>query len=127
MTAEKFFTSILLYLKNSTPFNAFDVFYFSLLNLRPLVFLRPVKVGSVFYRTPAPITNHHRRLYAIKFILQASRDKRGLVAVERIGDIINAVYFGERNPASEKKFEFYKEAMSNRSFIRFLKYDVKQS
>lgn len=101
--------------------NALDIFYYSILSLRPLVFLRPVKVGSVTYKTPAPISDHHRRLYAIKFLLQSSRDSRGLITVERVSAILNSIYLAERNAASEKKFSLYREAMENRSFIRFVK------
>lgn len=121
ITAENFFVTILFYLKNSTELNALDIFYYSILSLRPLVFLRPVKVGSVTYKTPAPISDHHRRLYAIKFLLQSSRDSRGLITVERVSAILNSIYLAERNAASEKKFSLYREAMENRSFIRFVK------
>jgi len=108
-------------LKGLNVFRPLDIFYFSSLNLRPLVFLRPVRVGSVVYRTPAPISNHRRRLYAIKFILQAAKDTRGSVTVDRISNLLNAVYNASKNSASDKKFSLYKEAMSNRSFIRYLR------
>lgn len=124
--AEKFFTSIIVYLKATDPSNAFNIFYFSLHNLRPLVFLRPVKVGSTFYKTPAPIDRHHRRLFAIKFIFQAARDNKGKITVKKMGDLILSIYSGEKNLATEKKFEFYREAFSNRSFIRFIKYEPSQ-
>ncbi len=100
---------------------AFDVFYYSILSLRPLIFLRPVRVGSVYYKTPAPITGHHRRLYAIKFLLQASKDSRGLITIDRVSRLLNSIYFAEKNAASDKKFAMYKEAADNRSFVRYLK------
>jgi len=121
VTAEKFFNLILMNLKQLNAINPIDVFYFSSLNLRPLVFLMPVKVGSVTYWTPAPISNHKRRLYAIKFILQSARDSRGSVTVGRISALLNSIYFANKNPASEKKFALYKEAMDNRAFIRKLR------
>lgn len=121
LTAENFFISILFYLKATTELCPIDVFYYSLLSLRPLVFLRPTKVGSTTYRTPAPISDHHRRLYAIKFLLQSSRDSRGLITIERVGGLLNSIYLAEKNTASEKKFSLYKEALDNRSFIRFIK------
>lgn len=108
-------------LKKLSSGNALEIFYYSLLSLRPLVFLRPVRVGSVTYRTPSPISPHHRRLYAIKFLLHSARDSRGLVTVERVASSINAIYFAERNSATEKKFSLYKEAMENRAFTRFLR------
>ena len=108
-------------LKALNELNSLDVFYFSILSLRPLVFLRPVKVGSVTYRTPSPISPHHRRLYAIKFLLHSAKDSRGLITIERISTLLNAIYLAEKNAAVDKKFALYKEAMDNRSFIRLLK------
>lgn len=87
-----------------------------------MVFLRPIKVGSVTYRVPAPITNHNRRLYAIKFILQTVRDSRGSITVERISSILLSIYNASKNAAFDKKIALYEEAMDNRSFIRNLRY-----
>ena len=122
ISAEKFFTSVLLQLKLQNEASPFDIFYYSSLNLRPLVFLRPIKVGSVTYRVPAPITNHNRRLYAIKFILQTVRDSRGSITVERISSILLSIYNASKNAAFDKKIALYEEAMDNRSFIRNLRY-----
>ena len=121
ITAENFFTSILLELKSLIDLDAFEVFYFSTLSLRPFVFLRPVKVGSVNYRVPAPISMHKRRLYAVKFILQAAKDSRGLLTTTRISSILSDIYLGNKNLASDKKYNLYLEATSNVSFIRYLR------
>lgn len=122
ITAENFFVSILFYLKHNTKLNPIDVFYYSLLSLRPLVFLRPTRVGSITYRIPAPISAHNRRLYAIKFLLHSARDSRSLVTVDRIGSLLNSIYLAEKNAASEKKFTLYKEAIDNRSFVYRIKF-----
>lgn len=121
LTAENFFVSVLVELKSLNVLKPMDIFYFSILSLRPLVFLRPTKVGSVTYKTPSPISPHHRRLYAIKFLLQSAKDSRGLVTIGRIASTLNSIYMAEKNSAVEKKFNLYKEAMDNRSFIRLLK------
>lgn len=121
MSAEKFFTAILVQLKLQGDVSPFEIFYYSALNLRPLVFLRPIKVGSVTYRVPAPITNHKRRLYAIKFILQTVRDSRGSITVERVSSILFSIYNASKNAAFDKKIALYSEAMDNRSFIRNLR------
>lgn len=121
ITAEKFFDSVLMSLKTLSDVTPIELFYFSSLNLRPLVFLMPVKVGSTVYKTPAPISNHKRCLYAVKFILQSTKDSRGSVTVERIASLLNSIYFANKNLASEKKFALYREAMDNRSFVRKLR------
>lgn len=105
-------------LKKISNFYQFDIFYYSLLSLRPLVSLRPVKQGSVRYRTPAPITDHKQRLFAIKFLLSAAKDSRGSITVHRVADLLFNVYISNKNAASDKKMALYKEAISNRMFAR---------
>jgi len=124
LSAEKFFVTVLIQLKLKSDLSPYDIFYYSALNLRPLVFLRPLKVGSTLYRTPAPITNHKRRLYAIAFILSAVRDSRGSITVERVQEVLMAIYNASKNAAFEKKVVMYEEAMGNRSFIRRLRYSL---
>lgn len=121
VTAENFFVSILFSLKAVNSSSPIEVFYYSILSLRPLVSLRLVKVGSVTYRTPAPISTHHRRFYAIKFLLHSSKDSRGLVTVQRITDTLNRIFFSEKNAATDKKMAVYREAIANRSFTRFIR------
>lgn len=121
LTAEKFFHNIIFSLKSTTVYNQFDIFYYSMLNLRPMISLRPVKVGSVVYKTPAPLSDHRRRLYSIKFLLSSSRDSRGSITSERIVSLLESVYFGTKNSASDKKFALYREGLGNRLFIRKLR------
>ena len=121
MTAERFFSSLLASLKPNNSIAPLDIFYYSMLSLRPLVFLRPVKVGSVFYRVPAPITEHRRRLYAIKFVLQSAQDSRGSITLERVNQLLRAVYSAHKNAAFDKKVAVYREALDNRSFARRLR------
>lgn len=113
---------MLVRIKSLLPVDPLSVFYYSSLSLRPLVFLRLARVGSVTYRVPAPISSHYQRLYAIKFLFQASRDTRGLLTIERLVRTLVSIYLGEKNPATEKKFLLYKEAADNRSFINKLKF-----
>jgi len=121
VAAEYFLTNTLMRLKKLNEVAPFDVFYYSSLNLRPLVFLRPVRVGSVIYRVPGPISGHRQRLYAIKFILQAIKDSRDSITVERLALLLTSIYRASKNVAVEKKMAIYREAADNRSFIRYLK------
>jgi ribosomal protein S7 len=121
VAAENFFTSTLMHLKKLNVCRPLNIFYYALLSLRPLVFLRPLKRGSVTYRVPVPISVHRRRLYAIKFVFQAVKDARGSITVDRISTLLNVIYNSGKNPASDKKIALYREALSNRSFIRRLR------
>lgn len=117
LTAERFFSNLLMSLKGKTVIAPLNVFYYSMLSLRPLVFLRPVRVGSVFYKVPAPITEHRRRLYAIKFVLQSAQDSRGLITLDRVQNLLHSIYTATKNAAFDKKITVYREALENRAFI----------
>lgn len=121
LTAEVFIHELLFRLKKSADFYQFDMFYYSTLNLRPLIALKPLKVGSLVFEVPAPASDHRRRLYAIKFILMSAKDSRGLVSLDRVVTLLQSVYFASKNPASDRKFLLYKEALDNRLFIRKLR------
>jgi len=118
LTAELFVHNLLFRLKKISKFNQFDMFYYSTLNLRPLISLRPVRVGSVVFRVPSPTSEHRRRLYAIKFILSSAKDSRGSVTLDRIVSLLQAVYFASKNQASDRKFLLYKEALDNLVFVK---------
>ena len=122
MTAEKLVHSILFTLKQNHLFYQFDIFYYSLLRLRPLVLLRPVKVGASIFPVPAPISDHKRRLYAIKFVLSSSKNSRGSVDVGKIAPLLFATYTATKNAALDKKLNVYRDAIDNRMFIRNLKF-----
>lgn len=121
LTAERFFFSLLAALKTNSAVAPLEIFYYSMLSLRPLVFLRPVRVGSIFYKVPAPITEHRRRLYAIKFVLQSAEDSRGLITLERVHSLLKSIYSANKNPAFDKKIAVYRDALDNRSFIKRLR------
>lgn len=121
LNAENFIHNLLFKLKQTGNFYQFDIFYYSMLNLRPMISLRPVKVGSVVFRVAAPASEHRRRLYAIKFLLVSAKDTRGLISLDRVSDLLRLVYFASKNAASERKFMLYKEALDNRLFMRRLR------
>lgn len=121
LTAEKFFLILLRSLKSNTLGEPLEIFYYSTLSLRPLVFLRPVRIGSVYYKVPAPITEHRRRLYAVKFIVKAAEDSRGLITLERVHSLICSIYAANKNAAFDKKIAVYRDALDNRSFIKKLR------
>lgn len=66
----------------------FSVFYYSTLTTRPVVFLRLVRVGSTMYPTPAPITEHKRKLQAIKFLFSAVRDARKYMSASDVATLL---------------------------------------
>jgi hypothetical protein len=58
---------------------------------------------------------------ALKFIFQSVKDSRGKITVERVAIILTSIYSAVKNPASDRKFALYREALDNRSFTYKIK------
>lgn len=124
LKAEKTFHDILCQLKKfNSNFYQFDIFYYSLISLKPLISLRTIKVGSTPYKVAVPANYNRGKFYAIKFLFSASKSNRGSLSFDKLMQTIKSIYVANKNLASEKKFFLYREALENRVFIKKMKYE----
>lgn len=121
ITAEYYLHQLLYNFKINKKFHSFDVLYFSLLDLRPLISLKSVKLGSVIFKVPAPISEHRRQLFSIKSILISAKDSRGKIKINKLTDLMLSLFTGTKNLANSKKINLYREAIDNSMFVRYLK------
>jgi ribosomal protein S7 len=121
LRAEYFLHEVLYILKNAGRAYQFEVFFLSLMRLRPLVLLKPLKMGAITYKVAAPISQHRKRLFAVKALLDSSKNKKNIINPQKVAELLLATYFSKKNVALEKKAIVYSEAIENRLFIRYLK------
>lgn len=119
MTAENTYHNILFELKRSTLFYNFDVFRYSMLNLRPLISLQSIKIGSVIFKVPVPASERRKNLMSVKFLINSAKVSGTLDSKKLVSSLI-AVYSSNKNPASDSKFALYKEGLNNRVFMNKL-------
>lgn len=119
--AENFFLELLFLLKQNSVFYHFDVFYYSFLNLRPMLTLQLVKVGSTSVGAPSPISERKRRLKAIRFMLLSVKAELGYISLKNLINLIMLIYLGKANLASQRKFDLYAEGINNLFYVYKIK------
>ncbi len=102
-------------IKEKTKKDPIEVFELALEKVRPLVEVKPRRVGGATYQIPMEIEKERGQKVAIKWIVKAARDKKGKPMYEKIADeIIEAA--NESGSAYKKKVDLHKMAEANRSY-----------
>ncbi|MGC9100310.1 MAG: 30S ribosomal protein S7 [Caldisericum sp.] len=113
--AEKIVYAAFDILKDKTGKDPLEVFELALEKVRPLVEVKPRRVGGATYQIPIEIEKERGQKLAIKWIIQAARSVKGKRMEEKLADeIINAS--NETGAAYKKKIDLHKMAEANRSY-----------
>jgi small subunit ribosomal protein S7 len=113
--AEKIVYETFDIIKEKTGKDPIDVFELALEKVRPLVEVKPRRVGGATYQIPIEIEKDRGQKLAIKWIIQAARSTKGKSMQEKLADeIINAS--NEAGAAYKKKLDLHKMAEANRSY-----------
>lgn len=113
--AEKIVYETFDIIKEKTGKDPIDVFELALEKVRPLVEVKPRRVGGATYQIPIEIEKDRGQKLAIKWIVQAARSTKGKSMQEKLADeIINAS--NEAGAAYKKKLDLHKMAEANRSY-----------
>lgn len=119
--AEYRLISLFFALKQFNRFLHFEIFYMTLMKLRPLIFLRKLRLGSVLYKIPAPIKDNRKKFFSVKVILSSACTTNRRIVFNSLVGLFRDVFLSRKNLAVTKKLTLYLEGSSNRLFIRFLK------
>ena len=113
--AEKIVYETFDIIKEKTGKDPIDVFELALEKVRPLVEVKPRRVGGATYQIPIEIEKDRGQKLAIKWIIQAARSTKGKSMQEKLAEeIINAS--NEAGAAYKKKLDLHKMAEANRSY-----------
>lgn len=113
--AEKIVYASFDIVKEKTGKDPLEVFELALEKVRPLVEVKPRRVGGATYQIPIEIEKERGQKLAIKWIIQAARSVKGKRMEEKLADeIINAS--NETGAAYKKKIDLHKMAEANRSY-----------
>ncbi|BAL81271.1 30S ribosomal protein S7 [Caldisericum exile] len=113
--AEKIVYAAFDILREKTGKDPLEVFELALEKVRPLVEVKPRRVGGATYQIPIEIEKERGQKLAIKWIIQAARSVKGKRMEEKLADeIINAS--NETGAAYKKKIDLHKMAEANRSY-----------
>ncbi len=105
-------------LKEKTKKEPLEVFEKALENSRPLLEIKPKRVGGATYQVPRPVPEDRSVALAVRWILEASRKKKGKPMEEKLAEELLLASNNE-GAAIKKKLDTHRMAEANRAFAHF--------
>jgi small subunit ribosomal protein S7 len=119
-TAQRIFYRALEQIKKRMGENAspIEVFETAVDNVKPSLEVRSRRVGGATYQVPMPVESRRRQSLAIRWIIGASRAKKGRPMHLRLADELMAA-FRREGDAMSKRENTIKMAEANKAFAHF--------
>ncbi|MGI6253213.1 MAG: 30S ribosomal protein S7 [Aminivibrio sp.] len=96
----------------------FDVFTKAMENVRPMVEVRPRRVGGATYQVPVEVPPERAQVLSIRWILSYARGKKGIPMAERLAREFMDAFKGEGSSIKRKE-DTHKMAEANRAFAHY--------
>ena len=87
-------------------------------NVRPSIEVRSKRVGGATYQVPTPVSPKRQQTLALRWILEACRDKKGRPMHQRLAEEFMAAYRRE-GTAMTKRDNVHRMADANKAFAHF--------
>ena len=95
-----------------------QLFHSALENVMPAVEVRSRRVGGATYQVPVEVRPERRQALAIRWIIQAARDRSGHSMQEKLSaELLDA--FNRRGNAVKKREDTHKMADANKAFAHY--------
>lgn len=104
--------------KRSGEGKEFEVFEVAVENVKPSLEVRSKRVGGATYQVPMPVKRERQQSLAIRWIIGASRSKKGKPMFQKLADEFLAAYRRE-GEAMAKRENTIKMAEANKAFSHF--------
>ncbi|MBP9700956.1 MAG: 30S ribosomal protein S7 [Candidatus Pacebacteria bacterium] len=98
--------------------NPLEVFDNALKNAGPLVEVRSRRIGGANYQVPREVRPERRTALAMRWIIDASRSRKGVKTAVALAEELMLAAKGEGNAVKKKK-DTHKMAESNKAFAHF--------
>ena len=117
-TAEKIFYGAMEQVKEKSGEDAMTVFNRAIENARPLLEVRPRRVGGATYQVPNEVRPERGQTIAFKWILQVARGKTGKPMAARLAEEI-LLCAKKEGPVMKKREDSHKMAEANQAFAHY--------
>jgi small subunit ribosomal protein S7 len=98
--------------------NPMDVFTAAMNNVKPVVEVKSKRVGGATYQVPVEVNRKRAQSLSIRWILEASRAKKGRPMAERLAtELLDA--FKKEGAAITKRENTHKMAEANKAFAHY--------
>ncbi len=95
-----------------------EVFRKAMDNVKPVVEVKPRRVGGATYQVPVEVGPERAEALAIRWIIQYARAKKGMPMVERLAREFSDAFKGEGS-SMKKREDTHKMAEANRAFAHY--------
>ena len=120
LLARQIFHDSLEIIKTRTKEPPLEVFNKALLNVTPLVEVRPKRVGGSVYQVPVEVNPKRQTALSIRWILTAARSRRGVPMAHKLAlELLDAS--ADQGAAVKKKQDVLKMAQANKAFAHLAK------
>jgi small subunit ribosomal protein S7 len=117
-TAQRIFYEALKRIEQLTKEDGLTVFERGLNNVKPVLEVRPRRVGGATYQIPMEVRTNRKESLAIKWIIRAARARSEYRMEERLAQEIIAASRNE-GTAIKKREEVHRMAEANKAFAHF--------
>jgi small subunit ribosomal protein S7 len=118
--ARRIFKDSMEIIKTRTKEPPAEVFSKALLNVTPLVEVRPKRVGGSVYQVPVEVTPKRQQALSIRWILTAARARKGIPMAHKLAlELLDAST--DQGSAIKKKQDVLKMAQANKAFAHLAK------
>lgn len=95
-----------------------EIFQQAILNTKPVLEVKPRRVGGATYQVPVQIEENRRESLAMRWILSAARSRPGRTMSERLAnELIDA--FNNTGAAIKRREDTHRMAEANRAFAHY--------
>lgn len=117
-TSQSIFYNAMDIIKEKTNMDGIQVFRQAMENVKPLIEVRPRRVGGATYQVPMEVRPERKVSLAIRWILNAalSRNERSMVN-KLAGELMDA--YNNKGGAIKKREDVHKMAEANKAFSHF--------
>jgi len=95
------------------------VFIQAIENARPLVELRPRRIGGATYQVPVEVPQYRSETLAMRWIIEYARQRKGKPMKEKLAEEIIAAYKKENSAVIKRREDTHKMAEANRAFAHY--------
>src|SRR3989338_1267130 len=118
--ARGIFKDALEMIKTRTKDPPMEVFQKALLNVTPLVEVRPKRIAGAVYQVPVEVTPKRQQALSIRWILTAARGRKGVPMAHKLAlELLDAST--DQGAAIKKKQDVLKMAQANKAFAHLAK------
>lgn len=116
--AEKICYGAFEILKQKTGSDPLKVFKTAIENVKPVLEVKPRRVGGATYQVPVEIRPHRRTALAFRWILNYARERSEKTMQERLaGELLDA--YNNTGSSIKKKEDTHKMAEANKAFAHY--------